>query len=287
MSNLKAQVPSYRKKKVGNRKYGCVSLPDGLGRRRDILLGTYGTKESKAEYARVITEWLAADRRLPQTRGTFRAGAASDLTINELILAFLPHAERHYRHADGTATSELEDVKLSMRPLKALYGLTLAKDFGPLSLKACPEQMIRQPITRKVKVVDPATGKKEWREKLLRIGLARGVVNQRIGRIRRLFKWAVENELVPPSVLQGGQRNTSVSKSHRTGLLRLSPGHPARCRFVECLCTRAFGRRYFQSFLRIFLNSSPLCDLALRYSFMPTVMTVWFAIATDFSRLAR
>jgi integrase len=35
--------------------------------------------------------------------------------------------------------------------------------------------------------------------------LARGVVNQRIGRIRRMFKWAVENEMVPPSVLQGLQ----------------------------------------------------------------------------------
>jgi integrase len=33
--------------------------------------------------------------------------------------------------------------------------------------------------------------------------LARPVVNQRVGRIRRMFKWAVENELIPPSVLQG------------------------------------------------------------------------------------
>src|SRR6266568_3650140 len=107
MSDLKNRVPSYRKKKVGNRRYGCVSLPDGLGGWRDILLGSYGTKESRAEYARVIAEWLAADRRLPQTRGTFRAGG--DLTINELILAYLPHAERHYRHADGTSTRELED----------------------------------------------------------------------------------------------------------------------------------------------------------------------------------
>src|SRR5262249_5767533 len=36
-----------------------------------------------------------------------------------------------------------------------------------------------------------------------RDSLARPVVNQRVGRIRRMFKWAVENELVPPSVLQG------------------------------------------------------------------------------------
>ena len=29
------------------------------------------------------------------------------------------------------------------------------------------------------------------------------MANQRIGRIRRVFRWAVEQELVPPSVYQG------------------------------------------------------------------------------------
>ena len=79
---------------------------------------------------------------------------ANDITINELILAYLPHAERYYRNS-----RELEDVKISLRPLKALYGLKLAKSFGPLMLKAVRDQMIRQPIVRKIKVVDPSTGK--------------------------------------------------------------------------------------------------------------------------------
>lgn len=197
MSNHNGRVPSYRKKKVGKFKYGCVSLPDGVGGRRDVLLGTYGTKESKAEYARVIAEWEAADRRVPS------AEPATDITINELILAYLPHAERHYRRPDGTATNELNDIKLSLRPLKELYGFTPVKDFKPLALKAVRDQMIKQPITRKIKVIDPATGKKIWQEKVIRLGLARGVINQRIGRIRRLFKWAVENELVPASIYHG------------------------------------------------------------------------------------
>jgi integrase len=190
------RVPSYRCKKSNGRKYGCVSLPDGLGGRRDILLGPYGTKESKAEYARVVAEWLAVDRRLPQA-------AAHDLTVNELILAYLPHAERHYRHADGTLTTELNSVRLSLRPLKALYGFTAAKDFGPLALKAIRDQLIKQPLTRKVTAVDPVTGKTTWQEKIVRIGLARGVINQRIGRIRQLFKWAASEELIPVAVFQG------------------------------------------------------------------------------------
>jgi hypothetical protein len=195
MSNLNGRIPSYRKKKVGNRKYGCVSLPDGFGGRRDVLLGAYGTKESKAKYARVIAEWEAADRRVPTAEPT------NDITINELILAYLPHAQRHYRRPDSTTTNELNDVKLSLRPLKILYGFTPAKDFKPLALKAVRDQTIRQPITRRIKVIDPETGKKKWMQKVIRMGLARGVVNQRIGRIRRLFKWAVENELVPTSVI--------------------------------------------------------------------------------------
>ena len=65
MSNESYRIPSYRCKKSNGRKYGCVSLPDGRGGRRDILLGKYGTKESRAEYARVIAEWEATDRLLP------------------------------------------------------------------------------------------------------------------------------------------------------------------------------------------------------------------------------
>jgi integrase len=199
MFDRSSRVPSYRCKKVHGRKYACVSLPNGQGGGRDILLGHYGTKESKVEYARVIAEWQAADRRLPQSAEPSRR----DLTINELMVAYLPYAKRHYRRVDGTATRELEDIKLSMRPLKAIYGHTLAKDFGPLSLKALRDQLVIQPIVRHVKDVDCATGKAVWREKLVRTGLARGVVNQRIGRIRRLFKWAVSEELVPESVYRG------------------------------------------------------------------------------------
>jgi integrase len=192
------RVPSYRCKKVGPRRYACVSLSDGANGRRDILLGQYGTKESRIEYARVIAEWQTADRRLPNATGT----SSPDLTINELLERYLPYAEQHYRHGDGSPTSELSEVKTSLRRLRQQYGHTLASAFGPLSLKALRSHLIRQPVTRKVKIVDPETGKTAWQEKVIRIGLARRVVNQRINRIRRLFKWAVSEELVAASVLE-------------------------------------------------------------------------------------
>jgi integrase len=219
------RVPSYRCKKIGLRRYACVSLPDGANGRRDILLGKYGTKESRIEYARVIAEWQTADRRLPNATGT----SSPDLTINELLERYLPHAERHYRHGDGSPTSELCEVKTSLRRLRQLYGHTLASAFGPLSLKAIRNHFIRQPVTRKVKIVDPVTGTTSWQEKIIRIGLARRVVNQRINRIRRLFKWAVSEELVPASVLEalravaGLQRGrTEARETDRIGPVSLA-----------------------------------------------------------------
>jgi integrase len=222
------RVPTYRCKKVAGRKYACVSLPDGRGGRRDVLLGRHGTRESKAEYARVIAEWQAADRRLPQVAER----SATDLTVNELLAAYLPHAEKHYRLGDGTPSTELYDMKLAMRPLKNLYGFTAAKNFGPLALKAIREQMMRQPVIRKVKAIDPNTGKTVWQEKVIRLGLARGVINQRTRRIIRIFRWAVENELVPSSVLEGLRAVRGLQRG-RTDARETQPIRPVSLALVE------------------------------------------------------
>jgi integrase len=143
---------------------------------RDIYLGKYNSAESREKYKRVIAEWL--------TTGTAPQPAASNVadpggpTVNEVILAFLRHANDFYRRADGTPTGELENLRLALRPLKNLYGGTPARDFGPKALKAVRQDMINS-------------------------GLCRRTINQRIGRIRRAFQFAVENELVPASVHHG------------------------------------------------------------------------------------
>src|SRR5262249_48069796 len=46
---------------------------------------------------------------------------------------------------------------------------------------------------------------KAVRQTMVEAGLCRGVINQRGGRVRRVFRWAVGNELVPSTVLQGLQ----------------------------------------------------------------------------------
>jgi integrase len=144
---------------------------------KDHYLGKYATPESEAEYNRLIGEWFASGRCLP------KPGASGGLTVNELILAYWGHAEQHYRRPDGEPSDELHCIRSAMRPLKELYGHTAATDFGPLALKAVRQKMVE---TR------GPTGRL-W---------SRRFVNASVGRIKAMFKWGVENELVPAAVHQ-------------------------------------------------------------------------------------
>jgi integrase len=167
-----AHQPKYRHFKPKN--LGVVRING-----RDIYLGKYNSPESLEKYGRVLAEWRATGSP-PATGKAGSAAALRDaepdaLTISELILRFWKHAERHYRHADGTPTDELRNFRSSLKPLRQLYGSTPAKDFGSLKLQAVRQHMIDA-------------------------GLSRGVINQRIGRIAHMFKWAAANELVPAIV---------------------------------------------------------------------------------------
>src|SRR5262249_49416322 len=129
----KKSAPSYRHHKQSGQ--AIVTLTDGLGGRRDVLLGPWRSKESRIEYARVLAEWEAADRRLT-TR------AAADISVTELVDRFWPWVEEHYRRPDGSATTEPTEYKMSLRPVCYLYGSMLVRDFKPLALKAVRQLMI-------------------------------------------------------------------------------------------------------------------------------------------------
>jgi integrase len=73
--------------------------------------------------------------------------------------------------------------------VRRLYGHTSAADFDPLALKAVRADTI------------PNGGKKETSK--TGGDLCRTEVNKRVGKIVRMFKWAVENELVSAVVYQG------------------------------------------------------------------------------------
>src|SRR5581483_7817885 len=118
----KGTPPSYRRHKSGQAR---VTLPLANGKRKDVLLGPYGSPESYQEYERALAEWRANNGRFVPDK----AGKAPDLTVNELLVQFLDHADQHYRHADGTPTDEIHCIRAAVRPLRALYGHTLAREF--------------------------------------------------------------------------------------------------------------------------------------------------------------
>ena len=71
MPRLSNSVPKYRKHRASGQ--AVVTLGG-----RDVYLGTHGTKARKAEYDRLVGEWLAADR-----SPTFGA-PSSELTVGQL-----------------------------------------------------------------------------------------------------------------------------------------------------------------------------------------------------------
>lgn len=166
MPQSSTRTPSYRLHKPSGQ--AVVTLCG-----QDFYLGPYGTPASRAEYDRLIAEWLANGRRLPAPED----GRGADLTVAELAADYLRWAEGYYLK-DGNPTSEIGIIKAAIKPLRETYGHVPAKDFGPLSLQAV-------------------------RDKLIEADKARSSVNRAVCVIRRIFAWGVKNERVPPSVHHG------------------------------------------------------------------------------------
>ncbi|MBW2223906.1 MAG: tyrosine-type recombinase/integrase, partial [Deltaproteobacteria bacterium] len=155
------RIPKYRLHKPSGQAVATLGY-------RDVYLGRHGTKSSREEYDRRIAEWLANGRRWQPQHDERPA-----ISMNELLLAYAKHAMSYYCK-DGKPTTELGHVRCMVRVVRRLYGRELADNFGPLALKAC-------------------------REEFLRAGQKRLTVNQNVGRIKRMMRWAVEHELVGPS----------------------------------------------------------------------------------------
>jgi integrase len=179
----KPRVPSYRLHRQSGQ--AVVTLTDAVtGRRKDHLLGKYNTAASKEEYKRVVLEWEASNRRLPQ------AAPETDFTIAELIERYWHFSENYYRRPDGTPTNEVDALRYSLRPLNYVHGRHAAAEFTPANLKAVRDLMVTG-------YDHPKYGPQP--------ALCRTEINKRVKHVRRMFKWAVAEGLVPSAVLWGLQ----------------------------------------------------------------------------------
>lgn len=174
---------------------------------RDYYCGRFGTPQADLRYLELVRQYLAGELPQPEKRTTTKptedaptAGPAGGppRTVELLAARYVTdHARVHYRHADGRPTTEQEGLKRALGWLTRCPEGKLPPDqFGPKALKAVRAAMVD-------------SGR-----------LSRKTINQHIGRIRRMFKWAASEELVRIEVftalttVQGLQRGRTVAPDH-------------------------------------------------------------------------
>lgn len=131
---------------------------------KSIYLGVYNSPKSQEKFNDLKAEWRLRNNVDQYT-----------LTVDDLALRYLAHAEIYYRAKDGSPTRTADNIRYALRPLIELYGQTRVREFGPKKLKAVRDAMIKA-------------------------GHSRTYINSMIGKIKQAFRWGVEDEIVPASV---------------------------------------------------------------------------------------
>src|SRR5262249_32390167 len=139
---------------------GAFPRPSAGNRRSDnTYLGKYGCVESREKYRRVLAEYLASSRAPVRD-------VDETITVSEAMVPYVSHVDRYYIDPVGRPTYQILMIRLALKVLRRLYGETPARDFGPLSLKACRAEFVGQ-------------------------GLSRTEVNRRTRLIVQFFRWCV------------------------------------------------------------------------------------------------
>lgn len=151
----------------------------------DYYLGRHGTTASQEAYRRLIAEWATSLR--PASTPFPRAAIGIGLTINELMVAYWdPHVVVYYTK-NGRPTSEVDNIRQALRFLRRLFGSSPAEEFGPQNLKTVRQAMIEA-------------------------GRCRNLINKDINRIKGMFRWAVEHELLFVTIYQTLQAVAGLRK---------------------------------------------------------------------------
>ncbi|MSU79967.1 MAG: site-specific integrase [Gemmataceae bacterium] len=218
MPRPRSTIPTYRKHSATGR--AAVSFYRADGTRTEVILpGKYGSKESKAEYERLLSQLRANGGRMPTDH-------RQDLSIDELVLKFMEHANSYYVDpVSKQPTTEVVACRDAFRPICRLYGNTSASEFGPVAL-----QTLRTAMTTGSWMTDEERARREKSKRHL--GLARTTTNTHIGRVKLLFRWASANELIPASTYHGIQSVSGLRRG-RSGARETEPVVPVDAETVD------------------------------------------------------
>jgi integrase len=212
-----------------------------------IYLGPWDSQEARAKYHRLVAEWHVEHgkagkltRRKPMPAVVEAAAPPpppppaeapppDELTLAELCLLWLDACEKKYTRKDGTTTSSYDGCQQVTRALEVDGAMPAA------SFKA------RALVT--------------MQERLVAAGKPRVSVNRIVKGVRRLFRWAVVMEYVPPTIigaleavepLRKGQTDapelppvTEVPDEHVEATLKMLPRIPGDLvRFIRLVGCR-------------------------------------------------
>ena len=192
MSRPKNKIPSYLPHPASGQARVRVNG-------HDIYLGPYDSPESKQAYARFLAENVGNGQ-----APTITIPTGGVMTVAALVVKYDDFAQTYYVK-NGVLTDERYAIKAATAPLVRLYGDTLADEFGPKKLKAVRQEIIAKGRKRKKK----HTGEP----------LTRKYVNYQTASIVRMFKWAVEEELVPVTVYQSLKAVAALRKGRTKEVL--------------------------------------------------------------------
>lgn len=156
---MSRKVPKYRRRCDGLGFVEHASIPNKSHRK---TLGKYGSEESIQRYR----EFLA---QLQGARGSVYV-AGQFLLVREIRDAYFDFAEQHYRRY-GDVSGEYTGMTYALAALDDFADLP-SSQFGPRCLVAI-------------------------RTALAQAGYVRSTVNHMLSRIKKMFRWACENELCP------------------------------------------------------------------------------------------
>jgi integrase len=168
-------LPSYRLHKQSGQAVvtlGCAVT----GKRRDIMLGEYGTPDSRVKYAETIAQWERDGRILDNAQPV--EPTAQGVTVTEIMLDWWRGELERYgvTDPDGRLPSGLYRGRSAVRIVRATCGKMPAADFGPKAL-----QQVRAAMVAK--------------------GWSRGNVNSSVATVIRAFRQGVAAEKVNPATI--------------------------------------------------------------------------------------
>jgi len=164
---------------------------------RKHYLGPHGSDQSRQKYRELIAQWIkSGEVPLPAAISAGPPGAddAADMTIDELLARWWKHNRLRYG-ATGETDGKRPAGELGLfvdvfREMRRLFGGPEHKaiSFGPKALKT----LARHLASDRQYQSDGAI--------IVRRGLSRKVVNGQISKVKAVFRWAVEEELLPGEV---------------------------------------------------------------------------------------